>query len=122
MMKYINVSAAYPEENAEEIFDALSLGLGYKEEDGDKQKFIESKFNEHFDSMLRGTYHAGKRIKMNIPQVNFQTNPRGLGDSVANTIGFFTKFFLRFAKWISMNCGCDQRREWLNKKFPYKQK
>ena len=49
--------------------------------------------------------------------------PRGLGDSKAN----FTKktgikaVVNRMANSLNKPCGCQQRQEYLNKKFPYKQ-
>ena len=49
--------------------------------------------------------------------------PRGLGDSIAN----FTKKtgikaeVNRMANSLNKPCGCQQRQDYLNKKFPYKQ-
>ena len=49
--------------------------------------------------------------------------PRGLGDSIAN----FTKkpgikaVVNRMANSLNKPCGCQQRQDYLNKKFPYKQ-
>ena len=49
--------------------------------------------------------------------------PRGLGDSIAN---FAKKTGIkavvnRMANSLNRPCGCQQRQEYLNKKFPYKQ-
>ena len=54
--------------------------------------------------------------------------PKGLGDSIEN----FTTFtgIKSFAQVLARNgifgkkkdCGCDKRKETLNKKFPYKNK
>ena len=48
--------------------------------------------------------------------------PRGLGDSIAN---FTQKTGIkaavqRIASGLNKPCGCQQRQDYLNKKFPYK--
>ena len=44
--------------------------------------------------------------------------PKGLGDSIAN----FTKVTVikKLADSIPGVCGCDKRKDWFNKNFPYK--
>ena len=44
--------------------------------------------------------------------------PKGLGDSIAN----FTKVTgkKKLADSIPGGCGCDKRKDWFNKNFPYK--
>tara|TARA_Y100001951_G_scaffold31737_1_gene24868 strand:+ start:260 stop:415 length:156 start_codon:yes stop_codon:yes gene_type:complete len=48
--------------------------------------------------------------------------PRGLGDSIAN----FTKktgikaVVNKLANSLNKPCGCQERQDYLNKKFPYK--
>ena len=48
--------------------------------------------------------------------------PRGLGDSIAN----FTKktgikaVVNKLANSLNKSCGCQERQDYLNKKFPYK--
>ena len=47
--------------------------------------------------------------------------PRGLGDSIAN---FTTKTGIKavvnkMANSLNKPCGCQQRQDYLNKKFPY---
>ena len=49
--------------------------------------------------------------------------PRGLGDSIAN---FTEKTGIKavvnkMANSLNKPCGCQQRQDYLNKKFPYKQ-
>ena len=46
--------------------------------------------------------------------------PKGLGD----TIDRFTKAtgIKKLSKIIPGDCKCDQRKDWLNKNFPYKNK
>ena len=49
--------------------------------------------------------------------------PRGLGDKIEN----FTKAtgiksaVDTISKATGVPCGCNKRKEWLNKRFPYKQ-
>lgn len=124
MMKRIVVSASYPEDKADEIFDALAAGFDWNEEKhGDKFEFIEASLNVRFNDLLKGTYHVGYRKLNNIPQRNPIRTPAGLGDSIAMFIDrWITIPVGRAFKWLSMNCGCDKRRQWLNKHFPYKNK
>lgn len=45
---------------------------------------------------------------------------KGLGDTIAR---IFAKFGGNKFKWVAkklgLNCGCDDRQEYLNKRFPY---
>jgi hypothetical protein len=47
---------------------------------------------------------------------------RGLGDDIAIVTKFTgIDYVIKFiATFFDIDCGCEQRREWLNKKFPYK--
>jgi hypothetical protein len=44
----------------------------------------------------------------------------GFGDTI-KSITSFTGIDKFVEKITNGNCGCDNRQEWLNKKFPYKQ-
>ena len=51
--------------------------------------------------------------------------PQGLGDSIAKftkTTGLksLTEIAIRAVGY--KDCGCDKRKQWLNKQFPYKHK
>lgn len=122
-MKNIIIKASYPEDKADEIFDALAAGFDWEEaKHGDKRAFIEAELNARVNDLLRGTYHVGYRKLNNIPQKNPIRDPAGLGDTIAIFIARrITIPIERAFKWLSMNCGCDKRRQWLNKHFPYKQ-
>ena len=49
--------------------------------------------------------------------------PKGLGDTVekfTKATGIKTLTQLAFAAVGYKDCGCDRRKDWLNKNFPYK--
>lgn len=43
---------------------------------------------------------------------------KGLGDTVARTLGKTGEAFKAFMKSIGIDCGCQQRQEWLNQRYP----
>ena len=51
---------------------------------------------------------------------------KGFGDDLEKFIRFITFGYGKpFAMWVAKlfgyrDCGCNQRQNWLNKKFPYK--
>jgi hypothetical protein len=120
-MKKITVTAHYPELVSDEIFDSLAAGFDWNEEKhGDKLKYVENSLQVRFHDLLKATYHIGYRKKNNIPDRPPITNPEGFGDTLAIFIDkWINNPMKRFFNWLSMNCGCDGRRKWLNKHFPY---
>jgi hypothetical protein len=47
-----------------------------------------------------------------------QSGDRGLGDIVARTIPKGAEFKAWFKKYLAIDCGCDQRQDWLNAQYP----
>ncbi len=44
---------------------------------------------------------------------------RGVGDTVANTLGLSGRMIKALVKATGLNCGCADRQMWLNQKYPY---
>jgi hypothetical protein len=47
-----------------------------------------------------------------------QPGDRGLGDIVARTVPKGAEFKAWFKKYLAIDCGCDQRQDWLNSHYP----
>ena len=48
------------------------------------------------------------------------TEDAGIGDIVARKLGKTGEAFKAFMKSIGIDCGCQQRQEWLNQRYPLK--
>ena len=49
---------------------------------------------------------------------------KGLGDTVDKftQVTGIKKLIIKITSWFGVNCGCEYRRQLLNKWFPYKEK
>lgn len=108
-METINIPISYPEEEKTELFTYLKAGLN---KTGGDDVVIKAA-SEHMERWFKATLHEGY-VKFH-PEVKKKSVDKGFGDTVHRLIS-------RVIKFISMNCGCDSRRKWLNKMFPYKPK
>jgi hypothetical protein len=108
-MNKIILEIEYPEDRPE-IIEDLAKVLGHKPEFGDKGQFVADRAQQ----FMHGWFASMYKRTLNLPPP--APKDAGLGDTVARWIGYLAIPF----KWIAMNCGCDARRKWLNKHFPYK--
>lgn len=44
----------------------------------------------------------------------------GIGDTIHRQLGAPGRWFESVAESLGINCGCADRRDWLNRRFPYK--
>jgi hypothetical protein len=101
-MRNITIEIVYPEDKEQELLLPMAVRLGHKT--GDLHAFMQEKAQAHMTVWFRGL--------MATPQ---KPVDKGFGDTLARWIRYIAKPFV----WLSMNCGCDKRRKWLNKTFPY---
>lgn len=106
MMKEIKVVIEYPEEREAEMLLPMAKKLGYK--DGDLHEFMQTMAKRQLETWVRVLTAPPAPPAADI----------GFGDTLARWIRHVATPF----RWLSMNCGCDKRRKWLNKMFPYKTK
>lgn len=48
-----------------------------------------------------------------------QAGEKGIGDTLARKFGSTGEAFKKVMECIGIQCGCQQRQEWLNARYPY---